>query len=569
MASTSHPSPDGESGNDADDSEEYEEEDDDDVIQNIYLHICNEEGREFTGVTTFHGMIRIFTSRTWTSLIFWVIVVSTCLVFFMIFSGYILSSYARANTFMRRSSEPYNVANTSLLICGSPTIPSDKNFKTYPSISIMYRSVNCLEMTAKPSKGRLFIDIKEDLSGSEIYLSISPMEMDSSSRIYLRSRHHHRIFVEASQISRLNTTRAPCIADVSELTWITRSQSLLPQDKVYTLQLCERMQIIEWSLRERQCIPSEVLEKGGHPECAEDVAMTPDENPLREFPCKPPCNTLEWRITSSSTRIRSGTRISIEMSRKKEVLVEVRKMGVTDVLSFIGGGTSLFLGCSCVTLMETFIFLLKLVLQSIDKEAYERVRVEDENTLDTTVANRNMVADPGGFDVEEEGDVIASTSMQSPPRKSIHCVRFLSSEDGEENNVRKRLYRPHPPSLSELKTSTAFNELNTHNIERSLKNLPLSQRLTFDGSMDRRRLRRQSAIEIPDEKLDQYLSEPSNTRSFCDDFDRKHPARVKIRRISSVTSRGSASSSRANVHIVEHPRRRSQIYNKFMAMNDF
>ncbi|EYB88560.1 hypothetical protein Y032_0245g3566 [Ancylostoma ceylanicum] len=67
----------------------------------------------------------------------------------------------------------------------------------------------------------------------------------------------------------------------------------------------------------------------------------------------------------------------------------------------------------------------------------------------------------------------------------------------------------------------------------------------------------------------QYLSEPTNTRSFCDDFDRKHPARVKIRRISSVTSRGSASSSRANVHIVEHPRRRSQIFNKFMAMNDF
>ncbi|EYB88557.1 hypothetical protein Y032_0245g3565 [Ancylostoma ceylanicum] len=275
---------------------------------------------------------------------------------------------------------------------------------------------------------------------------------------------------------------------------------------MYTLQLCERMQILEWFLRESQCVPSEMLEKGGHPECGERVALVPSEKLLREFPCKPPCNILEWRISSSSTRIRSGTKISIEFSKKKEILVEVRKMGVTDVLSFIGGGTSLFLGCSCVTLMETFIFLLKLVLQSINKEAYERVRIENGDTLDPLVANQNMGADPEGFDVENEGDVIASTSMQSPPRKSIHCVRFLHSEDGEENSVHKRLYRPHPPSLSELKTSTAFNELNTHNFERSLKNLPLSQRLTFDGSMDRRRLRRQSAIEIPDEELDQVES---------------------------------------------------------------
>ncbi|EYB88556.1 hypothetical protein Y032_0245g3564 [Ancylostoma ceylanicum] len=202
MASTSHPSADDESGNDADDSEEFDDEDDDDVIQNIYLHICNEEGREFTGVTTFHGMIRIFTSRTWTSLIFWVIVVSTCLVFFMIFSGYILSSYARANTFMRRFSGPYNVDNTSLLICGSPKFPNSRNVNVFSSISTMYRIGNCLKMTAKPLKGRLFIDINEDLSASEIYLSIAPPEMDFSSRIYLRDRHHHRIFVEASQVGK-------------------------------------------------------------------------------------------------------------------------------------------------------------------------------------------------------------------------------------------------------------------------------------------------------------------------------------------------------------------------------
>ncbi|ETN78712.1 hypothetical protein NECAME_02860 [Necator americanus] len=255
MATTTHPSTNDESGNDADDSEEYDDEGNDDAIQNIYLHICNEEGREFTGVTTFHGMIRLFTSRTWTSLIFWVLVLSTCLVFFMIFSGYILSSYAKAATFMRRYSEAYSVEQVSLLICGSPI-------------------------------NRLIIDIRG------------------------------------------------------------------------------------------------------------------------EFLCHPPCNEMEWQITSSYSRLRSATKISIEFSRTKDVLIEVRKMAVTDVLSSIGGGTSLFLGCSCVTLMETFIFLLKLVLQSIHNDVYNGVNVKD------------------GFDVKEVEDVIADpTSMQSPPRKSIHCAR--------------------------------------------------------------------------------------------------------------------------------------------------
>lgn len=336
------------------------------------------------------------------------------------------------------------------------------------------------------------------------------------------------------------------------------------------------MQVVEWSLRRSDCVPAMLNRPEWVPECA-DQTIPLDGSLKREFPCHPPCSSLEWRSTMSDLRTSKGFKISVEFSRRKEVLVEVRKMGITDVLSFIGGGTSLFLGCSCVTLMETFIFLLKLVLQSVNKESYDGIGTESEQSRVETsmlpeqrlLSDLNLThASPTRFGVDEE-DVIASTGMQSPPRKSIHCVRFLKSTESDDENVQRRHYRPRPPSLSELRSSSAFNDMDTHNIERSLKNLPLSQRLTFDGNMERRHLKRQNAVDITDDKLDQYLSEPTTTRSFCDDFDRKHPARVKIRRISSVTSRGSGSSSRANVHIVEHPRRRSQIYNKFMVMNDF
>ncbi|CAJ0609182.1 unnamed protein product [Cylicocyclus nassatus] len=457
-------------GKDADD--EDNEDEDKEVIRNIYLHICNEEGREFTGVTTFHGM-----------------------------SGYILSNYAEGNTFMRRHIEHSKVDEILVLLCRPSKVPDFLDVRLAPSYTKRNRKGSCLEITASSFELQIYVIAEKGaLFPSDMYIMISSSNLKSTSPIYIRDGHHHRIFVEASQGRR-------------------------------------RFAAIQ-----------------------EDI----------DYPCHPACSELRWRNTVSHNRISKDVKISIQFSKTKEMLVEVRKLAITDVLSLVGGGTSLFLGCSCVTLMETFIFLLKLVLQSVYKEAYEGAIEEEDASLGQSV-DQSPPPKAKGFDVKEELDAIASTTMLSPPRKSIHCVRFLSKDENEEGNNRPRLYRPHPPSLAELRTSTTFNTLNSHNIERSLKNLPISQRLTFDRSMERRHLRRQSAIEVSDENLDQYLNDPPNTRtrSFVDDFDRKHPARLKIRRISSVTSRGSASSSRTNVHIVEHPRRRSQIYNKFMTMNDF
>uniref|UniRef100_A0A0K0DLX3 Transmembrane protein n=1 Tax=Angiostrongylus cantonensis TaxID=6313 RepID=A0A0K0DLX3_ANGCA len=104
-----------------------------------------------------------------------------------------------------------------------------------------------------------------------------------------------------------------------------------------------------------------------------------------DFPCYAPCFSLHWKTTTSYSRTLRGLRITLEISNMMEVFVEVRKMAITDVLSFIGGGTSLFLGCSCVTLMETFIFLLKLVLQSINKETCERIELENGKRCYTSI----------------------------------------------------------------------------------------------------------------------------------------------------------------------------------------
>ncbi|KAK5981816.1 Amiloride-sensitive sodium channel [Trichostrongylus colubriformis] len=61
--------------------------------ERVYLHIYDYETKEFSGLTTYHGLVRIYNSNTWPSRIFWCVVVLSCLSLFMIHSGYLLLGY--------------------------------------------------------------------------------------------------------------------------------------------------------------------------------------------------------------------------------------------------------------------------------------------------------------------------------------------------------------------------------------------------------------------------------------------------------------------------------------------
>ncbi|KAE9415274.1 hypothetical protein Angca_008432, partial [Angiostrongylus cantonensis] len=61
--------------------------------ERIYLQIYDYETKEFSGLTTYHGLVRIYSSTTWPSRIFWCVVVLSCLSLFMIHSGYLLLGY--------------------------------------------------------------------------------------------------------------------------------------------------------------------------------------------------------------------------------------------------------------------------------------------------------------------------------------------------------------------------------------------------------------------------------------------------------------------------------------------
>uniref|UniRef100_A0A0N5A3Y2 Amiloride-sensitive sodium channel n=1 Tax=Parastrongyloides trichosuri TaxID=131310 RepID=A0A0N5A3Y2_PARTI len=66
--------------------------------ERVYLHIFDYETREFSGLTTYHGLVRIYNSKTWPSRIFWCCVVMSCLSLFMIHSGILLWTYHQKPT---------------------------------------------------------------------------------------------------------------------------------------------------------------------------------------------------------------------------------------------------------------------------------------------------------------------------------------------------------------------------------------------------------------------------------------------------------------------------------------
>ncbi|KHJ95690.1 hypothetical protein OESDEN_04363 [Oesophagostomum dentatum] len=79
---------------------------DEEVTQKIVLHVYDDESKEFTSLTTYHGMIRIYSSETWPSRIFWSLVVVTCLTLFMIHSGLMLFFYHSKPTFFKTTEIP-------------------------------------------------------------------------------------------------------------------------------------------------------------------------------------------------------------------------------------------------------------------------------------------------------------------------------------------------------------------------------------------------------------------------------------------------------------------------------
>ncbi|KAJ1363758.1 hypothetical protein KIN20_023689 [Parelaphostrongylus tenuis] len=136
--------------------------------ERIYLHIYDYETKEFSGLTTFHGLVRIYSSNTWPSRIFWCVVVLSCLSLFMIHSGYLLLGYHSKPTLFQVNTivAVDGILFPDITICNQNRVKTSRLLKYSMSrqlVSYIFKSMDDhLESDGDDSDHRLFAQFMED-----------------------------------------------------------------------------------------------------------------------------------------------------------------------------------------------------------------------------------------------------------------------------------------------------------------------------------------------------------------------------------------------------------------------
>ncbi|CAP35154.2 Protein CBG17520 [Caenorhabditis briggsae] len=300
------------------DEESYE------YLTNTYFRAGHDGCDEYTSLTTFHGMIRVFNSRNCPSLIFWCLVVTTCLVFYIMVCGAMIKSYSTQPSFLRINETKNVQFDTMIELC------SEEKMK-------------CYEIARE----------KEQMKCKEIDAHCVSIRFSTKTKIRLKKKETFScLILEIFQIQRLNLDRAQCVSNWHEIPWIPEDSK---PDYHYSLKLCERLR----------------YELTGKVEYLQ-----------YDFPCQPACLESQYKV-SNSKLFHNSESVAITFSVFPVVtyMEETRQKTLVDILckqsnycptsflilctGFLGGASSLFMGCSCVTLMEMFVFLFKLVTNSV------------------------------------------------------------------------------------------------------------------------------------------------------------------------------------------------------------
>ncbi|CAJ0579180.1 unnamed protein product, partial [Mesorhabditis spiculigera] len=604
-------------------------------IPNVYIHVHDEEGRYYTDLTTFHGMRRIFVAQTWASRVFWCVVVINCLVFFMLFSGRTIISYHRKSSFMMKSSRlsisPFNdmkfklCKHSSRLNCSQFDLNAVYKCKEVEDDCVLfYDFLFGLKHILKKVKKNLVIDhlTKE--------MALIPMELTLFLGLPVKSRacaKCARILLPASE-------GGHCMDSWHEL---KVPKSFIPNSS-YTLRLCERLRIAAYYYEANDCIPKAhfSLFNGNFTECAKPIVPTEKEiKKIQNFRCVPECEKtdLDVRLEKyyQKAKIKSSRRFSkleIVMDTNIEERTETRKIGLIDVLSLIGGATSLFLGCSCVTLMEMFIYIFKSTISLITRKVPERGTLYDLETdlmQSTSIARTRRRAFQTTFQLTPQAadpilDRLSARSISlvplSPVRRlstlsfthfgrtpmrrersgSLTSVQTLPVQRLEEQSTSREWTEPtfekrRPPSLRQLRENVIFNRHSSHSIEKIVRNLPVDKRMSMDLNDEGKYLCRQTAVDIPDEELREYFADNGLEYPEKEVKARKPDPRLqKIHAMPSETGSTRSSMSHRSLHSLhslrsvrqdevalvtvvradENSRRRpSKAFNKKMPLNDF
>ncbi|ULT81070.1 hypothetical protein L3Y34_011144 [Caenorhabditis briggsae] len=485
------------------DEESYE------YLTNTYFRAGHDGCDEYTSLTTFHGMIRVFNSRNCPSLIFWCLVVTTCLVFYIMVCGAMIKSYSTQPSFLRINETKNVQFDTMIELC------SEEKMKCY-EIAREKEQMKCKEIDAHCVSIRFSTKTKIRLKKKGLYFKHGTEE--DVHHLVSKPHTHHMIQLKVFQIQRLNLDRAQCVSNWHEIPWIPEDSK---PDYHYSLKLCERIR----------------YELTGKVEYLQ-----------YDFPCQPACLESQYKV-SNSKLFHNSESVAITFSVFPVVtyMEETRQKTLVDILCFLGGASSLFMGCSCVTLMEMFVFLFKLVTNSVcsdeppepDDSFYEekfRFEFSDHrNKRRYAICDRETM----------EKYLLSNNSMEV---KSINLDKRFSVFS--HSAIKKA------PKLKTLKDNKNFEHIDIYD----------------EGN--REDLKEESSASPKDEYSVDYHDEKMDTVGEIP-VENKRLLRPPLRRCSTATSyashtsKGSSSLTTRSFAQVSQNRRMSRAFTRNMPMNDF
>uniref|UniRef100_A0AC35F8Z5 Uncharacterized protein n=1 Tax=Panagrolaimus sp. PS1159 TaxID=55785 RepID=A0AC35F8Z5_9BILA len=496
---------------------------DDDEVTNVYMHIYSAEGREYTSYTTFHGMIRIFNSSTWPSVLFWCLLVLTCVVFYIYYSGSILGRYFKKHTYQETNYLTFNTFEFSypmIFIC--PSLPyslkalkdnnlTDKSidylntlswrqsefdfekFKiidnknwTFDELRTFQKlsSKTCYEVVSRSSYGKREINVCADsrqvetINGYCLLLNLSKSiintKTDKAVRLILKNHDSNLadiVFIRKISLYatlRNSTFLTPphggnCISNWTD-TNLGKYFNINPQ-LPYSRKVCEHLKFSKAVAQKHDCIPSHMKQiiKSKFPICNVFNAFQLNfSSEVSDDKCFLECQRKRFiysKFGNHPIKIWNGIEginknISLlEMSFSSRIYQkrsQVKMLQTVDILSRIGGNTSLFFGFSCVTLMETFIFLLKSLVQLF---SYQPPPPEDIPKLPTIIYNkikqpqsRDSIAGAKEDDGRREGFFSAETLSQKRENRkvSLRPAEDTISEKDEGESPRSSISKKKP-----------------------------------------------------------------------------------------------------------------------------
>uniref|UniRef100_A0A0N4Z4W9 Sodium channel protein Nach n=1 Tax=Parastrongyloides trichosuri TaxID=131310 RepID=A0A0N4Z4W9_PARTI len=448
--------------------------------EKIVLHVYDDESKEFTSLTTYHGMVRIYNSATWPSIIFWCLVVVICVTLFMIHSGMLLTFYASRPTFIQE--KLWNRAHVDV----KPTITVCKKYFQDPSkiykyniskdnqaflYDIVHRDnihrkgvfefdkwVNFekqyyLNVGKKFSLSKYLLDTsfecenlfsgawigskynenicanrsKKILTEDGVCWQLKNINGESSKRLFALNINMHSLKDEiiiqvhregipanlpAKGVRVSNGKRIIISLVVKNQTFLDKNnwgncrlndfneKHSLSLNKFTDMEGCIKICRRKQYLDKCNCAPvSYTIDHDTEEECnvwemKNCIRKLETGNQLKNCYCPIECKRIVYDYTSVSYtnlpyHMKNFTAVEINWenwltSEQKQT----KRITAVDLLSYVAGSMGLFLGMSCVTLLEIFMFLFKSVWGMVNSARHKQYYINLlEGNIDKTKDN--------------------------------------------------------------------------------------------------------------------------------------------------------------------------------------